>query len=117
MDIAQRFIDALHALEADRDAAPISALYAIGAIAGNTGTTQVHDPGEFWVGYREGFTHIRSDFRTVVASGDTVALEWVSTGEMEGGDPVEYEGVTMLETDGERITRSTAYFDPRALIA
>lgn len=115
MDIAQRFIDALHTLEAGRDPEPLAGLYAEDAIAGDTATTKTAGAREFWSGYRDTFDEIRSDFRNVVPGDDAVALEWVSTGRLSGGSEVEYEGVTLLELDEGRITRSTAYFDPRAI--
>ena len=92
MDIAQRFIDALHTLEADRDPDPLAELYAADAIAGNTATTTTPAPKEFWSGYRDAFDEIRSDFRHVVTGDDAVALEWVSTGRLAGGGDIEYEG-------------------------
>lgn len=121
-DIAQRFIDALHELESGGDAGPLSALYAPDAVSGNTATTRTFDgpdgAREFWSAYRETFGEIRSDFRTVVEGDDGVALEWVSTGTLAaGGEPLTYQGVTLLRTDDGLVTRSTAYFDPRALTA
>jgi ketosteroid isomerase-like protein len=119
-DLAQRFIDALHTLESDRTADALADLYADGAVAGNTATTRTYDgpdgAREFWSGYRDAFGDIRSEFRNVVAGDGAAALEWTSTGTLPGGDEVSYEGVTVLELDGDRITRSTAYFDPRAII-
>jgi ketosteroid isomerase-like protein len=119
-DIAQRFIDALHQLEDDRDAGALADLYADGAVSGNTATTRTYDgpdgARQFWTAYRETFSDIRSEFRNVVGGNGAVALEWTSKGTLEGGDEVSYEGVTVLETDGEHVTRSTAYFDPRAIV-
>ena len=119
--LAERFIDTLHTLEADRDADVLAALYADGAVAGNTATTRTFDgpegAREFWTGYRDTFSEIRSEFRSVLADDESAALEWRSTGTLGGGDDVAYEGVTVLEFDGDRITRSTAYFDPRAIVA
>ena len=118
--IAQRFIDALHRLEDDRDATGLAELYAGGAVSGGTATTRTYDGPDgahaFWTAYRETFGDIRSEFRNVVAGDGAASLEWASKGTLAGGDEVAYEGVTVLETDGERITRSTAYFDPRAIV-
>lgn len=120
-DIAQRFIDALHKLESDRDAGALAELYADGAVSGNTATSKTFDgpdgAREFWSGYRETFGDIRSEFRNVVSGDGAALLEWTSTGTSAGGDELSYEGVTVLEFDGEdRLTRSTAYFDPRAVV-
>ena len=116
-----QFISALRALEADRDVEPLAALYADDAVSGNVATTRTFDgpdgAREFWTGYRDAFDTIASEFRGTFASDDGFALEWVSTGTLSGGEEVEYEGVTVCHVSGEdRITRSTAYFDPRALL-
>jgi hypothetical protein len=119
-DIAGRFIDALHTLESDRSADALGELYADGSVSGNSATTRTYDgpdgAREFWSGYREAFGEIRSEFRNVVSTDGAAALEWTSTGTLAGGDDVTYEGVTVLEVEADRITRSTAYFDPRAII-
>jgi steroid delta-isomerase-like uncharacterized protein len=119
-DIAQRFIDALHELESDRSTDALAELYAEDAVSGNTATSRTYGgpdgAREFWSGYRDAFGDVRSQFRVVVASNAAVALEWTSTGTLPGGEDIGYEGVTVLELDGDRITRSTAYFDPRAIL-
>jgi ketosteroid isomerase-like protein len=119
-DIAHRFIDALHTLESDGTADALATLYADDAVSGNTATTRTYDgpegAREFWSGYRKAFGEIRSEFRTVVSGDDAAALEWVSTGTLSEGDSITYEGVTLLHFEGDRITRSTAYFDPRAIL-
>jgi steroid delta-isomerase-like uncharacterized protein len=119
-DLARRFIDALHTLESDRTPDALAALYADDATSGNVATTRTYDgpdgAGEFWTGYREAFGDIRSEFRNVVADEGAVLLEWTSTGTLAGGDGITYEGVTVLEVRDDRITRSTAYFDPRAVV-
>ncbi len=114
------FISALRTLERERDAEPLAALYADGAVSGNTATTRTFEgpdgAREFWAGYRDTFDTIESEFRTTHTSDDGFALEWVSTGTLSGGEEVRYEGVTVVVTDGDKATRSTAYFDPRAVL-
>ena len=114
------FITALRALERDRDAAPLAALYADDATCGNVATTRTYTGAEgaqeFWSGYRDAFDRIESTFRGTFAGDDGFALEWVSEGTLSGGDEVRYEGVTIVHLDGDRIARSTAYFDPRAVL-
>lgn len=116
---ADTFIEALHALEDGKDAEPLAALYAPGSVVGN-----VHAPDgfhgldgarQFWTEYRGTFQTLHSEFRNVIATDTRTALEWTTTGTSFGGKPVEYSGVTILETEGEQVTRSCAYFDPAAL--
>lgn len=117
---ADAFITALRTLERDRDAEPLASLYADDATCGNTATTRTFTgpdgAREFWTGYRETFDTIESEFRIAVEDEDAVALEWVSTGSLAGGEEVRYEGVTIVALDGDHVARSTAYFDPRALL-
>lgn len=117
---ADDFITALRALERDRDVEPLAALYADDAACGNTATNRTFTgpdgAREFWTAYRETFDTIESEFRIQLDSDDAVALEWVSTGTLQGGEEVRYEGVTMVALDGDRIARTTAYFDPRAIL-
>jgi len=118
-DLPQRFIDALQRLESDGDPSDLAKLYGDDATCGNTATKTTYEgpdgARDFWSGYRDSFSEIRSEFRDVVSNDEAAALEWVTTAKLHGGDPVEYEGVTVLEFAGDAITRSTAYFDPRAL--
>lgn len=115
-----QFISALHALEDERDVEPLAALYADDAVSGNVATHRTFDgpdgAREFWTGYRDAFDSISSEFRGTFASDGGFALEWVSTGTLSGGEEVKYEGVTICHLDGDKIKRSTAYFDPRALL-
>ena len=71
---------------------------------------------EFWgAKYRDTFGEVRSTFRNVFAVGGRAALEWTTEGTANDGAPVKYDGVSIIETDGERITRFCAYFDAGAL--
>jgi ketosteroid isomerase-like protein len=70
---------------------------------------------QFWTEYRGTFDRAQSTFRNVIAADGQIALEWVTRGTSFDGKPVHYEGVTILETEGEQITRSCAYFNPTAL--
>ena len=51
----------------------------------------------------------------MIASGSGAALEWTTEGTSFNGSPLSYSGVTILEIEGEKVTRSSAYFDPSAL--
>lgn len=116
---AHTFIDALHALEDSKDAEPMAALYTQGSVIGNVHAPDgFHGPDgarQFWTQYRGTFQRLHSEFRNVIATETRAALEWTTTGEAFDGKPFEYSGVTILETEGEQVTRSCAYFDPAAL--
>src|SRR5919112_6279497 len=117
---ANRFIEALGRLEAERELEPIVQLFADECEVGNVVSPEKfrgrEGAREFWgAKYRDTFGEVRSTFRNVFAAGGRAALEWTTEGTAQDGTPVRYEGVSILETDGERVTRFCAYFDAGAL--
>ncbi len=117
--LARTFIDALHTLEDSKDAEPLAALYAEDAKAGNLLAPDHFNGPEgaqkFWSEYRGTFETARSTFRNVFATDAGAALEWTTTGTGFEGGEFKYSGVTLLEFDGGKVSRSSAYFDPKAL--
>ena len=117
--VAKQFIDALWALENSKDAEPLAGLYTEGAAIDNIlAPNRFQGPDgarKFWTDYRGTFEKAHSEFRTVTASETSAALEWTTSGTSFNGTPFSYTGVTILETDGEKVSRSSAYFDPSAL--
>ncbi len=117
--MAQRFIDALAQLERDREVEPLVALHAEGSDVGNVNAPErFHGPDgarHFWTEYRATFGDMRSEFRNIIATDGRAALEWATTGTTADGRPVEYEGVSILEFDGDNVARFRAYFDPGKL--
>ena len=117
--MARRFIAALAALEERRELEPIVAVYADGCEVGNVVSPRrfsgPEGAREFWSTYRETFGEMKSEFRTIVETDDRVALEWTTTGTSADGATVEYDGVSILDLDGEHVTRFWAYFNPADL--
>lgn len=116
---AENFIAALAELEANNNIEPIAALFAEGSEVGNIVTDNNEnaskDAREFWQNYRATFGEVKSEFRNKIHSENASALEWTTTGTNKNGDQIKYDGVSILETDGEKITRFFAYFDPTDL--
>ena len=113
---ANKFIEALGRLEADRDLEPIVRLFAPACEVGNVVSPEKfrgrEGAREFWgAKYRDTFGEVRSTFRNVFASENGAVLEWTTEGTANDGTPVSYDGVSILEIDGEQITRFRAYFD------
>ena len=114
--IAKRFVEALGRLEAGRDLEPMVALFSEGSEVGNVVSPEKfggrEGAREFWgAKYRDTFGEVKSTFRNVFAAAGRAALEWTTEGTAADGSPIRYEGVSILETDGESITRFCAYFD------
>lgn len=117
---AKKFIEALGALEAERELETLVRLFAPEAEVGNVVAPEKfrgpEGAREFWgAKYRDTFGEVRSTFRNVFASENRAALEWTTEGTASDGTPVKYDGVSILETDGGQITRFCAYFDAGAL--
>lgn len=118
--VAKRFIEALGRLEAGRDLEEIVRLFAADAEVGNVVSPEKfrgrEGAREFWgAKYRDTFGEVRSTFRNVFASENRAALEWTTEGTTGDGTPLKYDGVSIIETDGDEIKRFCAYFDAGAL--
>ena len=82
-DRARSFADALQTFEKDGDAAAFAAL----------------------------FDSISTTFYDVVEGGDRVALEWSSDATLTDGRPITYRGVTVIDLDGDKVSRLRTYYD------
>jgi steroid delta-isomerase-like uncharacterized protein len=117
--VANEFITALRALEETKDAGPLVALYAEDALIGNVVSPDHYHGSDgaetFWTEYRGSFDAAKSTFRNVIAGDGSAALEWTTEGTSFNGSPLSYSGVTILEIEDGKVSRSSAYFDPSAL--
>ena len=121
--IAELFITELHCIE-DGDAAGINRIVDMFSDSaelanpiierngsGRTGRDQIAD---FWREYSAAFQHIHSEFFDITASDHSAGLFWRSTGTNATGQPLEYEGVSLLELDDTgKIARFKGFFDTR----
>ncbi|NOK16672.1 nuclear transport factor 2 family protein [Corallococcus carmarthensis] len=119
MERAQRFVDALLKLEEHGDIEPMVALFTDDAQVSNVASPSVFSGADgarrFWTEYKGTLGQVKSTFRNMIESGDRVALEWETQGTAHNGAAVAYEGVSIIEWDGDRVRRFFAYFDPHAL--
>ncbi len=117
--VTERFLDALTKLEHDHEVDDLVSLYGEDAQIGNiVSPRQFSGPEgarDFWTTYRGTFDTMESSFSNVIESDGRSALEWTTTGTSPDGKPIEYAGVSILEIDGEKITRFWAYFNPTSL--
>ena len=119
-ELAEKFVEALGRLESERDLETIVSLFADDCEVGNVVTPEPfkgrEGAREFWgAKYRDTFGEVRSTFRNVLAAENFAALEWTTEGTSGDGTPIQYDGVSILETEGGRVKRFRAYFDAGAL--
>lgn len=124
-ELAQTFIDALHALEQgeESDIDGLVRLYSEDAHLTNAalqlaGKERTGHDGvrEFWREYRHTFPEIYSDFAHITVDDRTVGLFWTARGTNSNGEPLEYDGVTLLVFDEDgNIARFRGYYDTRSV--
>lgn len=118
-ELAEKFINALHILEETGDAGEIAALYADQAEAVNVVSPHKFEgtdgAREFWTKYRETFGDVFSEFRNEIVGEDRAALEWTTRGTSKDNHEITYSGVTILEFQNDKISRSCAYFNAHDL--
>lgn len=118
-EVADKFVEALRKLEEDRDVEALVEIHTEDCDIGNVAVAKAFSGHEglreFWTGYRNTFDRMRSEFRNVfVDDGGRAALEWTTEGTSDG-NTVSYDGVSILEIEGDKVHRFRAYFDPRRL--
>lgn len=122
-DLADRFIQQLHQLEEGgiQGADALAALFSDDAELSNSiiesdGAKTRREGREaiaqFWREYRESFQTIQSEFDDITASDRSAGLFWSSSGSDAKGQPLRYEGVSLLTFDETgKINHFKAYFD------
>ncbi|HUR96784.1 MAG TPA: nuclear transport factor 2 family protein [Pyrinomonadaceae bacterium] len=103
-------------MESGESVEGLAALFSDDCEIGNlTLTKSLHGSAgakEFWTHYQKTLGNVRSVFKNKIVDENTSALEW--TTQADDGD-VAYAGVSIIEHDGEKISRFFAYFDPAKL--
>lgn len=119
---ARRFVSALRALE---DRGDVDAMADVGTaetrwwgVGGHSELRGSDGARRFWERYRRAFAAISSEFAAVTESRGRVVLEWTGTGQHHNGQPVRYDGVTVLDLDDsaeeQRVGAVRLYFDTLA---
>jgi ketosteroid isomerase-like protein len=118
--LTERFTDALHRIDADRDTGPMVELTADDAelvkLDDNHRATGKDGADRFWRDYREVFGDLETTFTGSTVGDDSAALEWISTGTLRSGKPFTYRGVTVIEGDEEKVTGVRTYYDSAAFL-
>lgn len=118
-NVAEKFIGALTELESGRDVELMVALFTDDCEVGNVAASKkfrgIEGARRFWTHYRAAFKDVCSIFQNEIYSGNQAKLQWTTEGKSKNGRKIRYEGVSILETEGEKITHFYAYFDRKNL--
>ncbi len=118
-ELSEKFIDALNDLEANEKVENIVELFAENCEIGNVTLTETMNgkdgARDFWTNYRKTFGEMKSEFKNKITSEKVSALEWTTTGTSAEGHAINYDGVSILEADSDKIVRFFAYFNPAKL--
>jgi limonene-1,2-epoxide hydrolase len=118
--VAETFIHALEELHRDKKAEALVGLFTEDATLQKVGMPHGERGPDgartFWEQYRGVFDEIDADFRHVVTDDGITYLEWTSQGTLHGGEEFSYDGVSVLESDGERIAAFRTYYDTAAFL-
>jgi ketosteroid isomerase-like protein len=113
--LTERFMQAVQTFEDRGEVEPLLGFFAEDGEALNLGRTEpargLDEVRAFWLDYRAVFRRVRSEFTNVIEGPGGAVLEWVSRGALASGEPVEYRGVSVLETDGHLVRRFRTYYD------
>ena len=123
--LAQQFIDTLHALEkgTEEQVAPLVELFADEARITNA-ALQLVDKEEtgrdgathFWTEYKKTLGECFSTFHHVTIDENAAGLFWTTEGTGLDGHGVKYDGVSLLELDDNgKIKFFRGYYDTRDL--
>ena len=119
-DLTQKFVDALGELHRGDDVEPLVALFTDDATLDKAGMPHGQSGKDgartFWEQYRRVFGEIDSTFHNVVTGDGIAFLEWTSTGTLTNGSAFSYDGVSVLESGGDRIEAFRTFYDTAAFL-
>jgi ketosteroid isomerase-like protein len=120
-DLTKNFEAALDTLHKDRNAEALMELFADDATLSKAGVPHGQHGRDgartFWEQYRDVFGDIDASYRHTVTEDDVAVLEWTSQGTLRNGTDFRYDGVSVLEGDGDRITAFRTYYDTAAFLS
>jgi ketosteroid isomerase-like protein len=79
-----------------------------------TGHQQIR---RFWRDYLNEFRQITSRFVSVIENDNASVLEWISEGFLKTGEPLTYQGVTILKIESGKIINFRSYYDSAVFVS
>lgn len=114
-EISTNFMHTLQQIEETGNVEPLVALFSEDAELINLAMSEAlrgqDGARQFWQNYLSVFERIHSRFTHVVESDDTAFLEWISEGALSTSEPVQYQGISVLETHNGQVHRFRTYYD------
>jgi limonene-1,2-epoxide hydrolase len=121
MEITQRFLDALDALERDRSVRAMEALFSDAARLSRLGRPAERGRAgvrSFWGEYLDQFAdQVESQFSRIIETNAVVTLEWTTKGELGPTRAICYSGVSLFEYDQDEIVDFRTYYDSAAFLS
>lgn len=116
----QRFMDALQETETSGEVDALVALFAEDATLRRMAQDDPYQGKEeattFWREYLSVFAEVKTTFTNTVEADSTAVLEWRSEGRFPTGKALSYQGVSILELKGERVTAFRTYYDSAVFV-
>ncbi len=123
--LAQQFIDALHALETggEEHVQDIAEMFAENATLCNSALDLQGKEAngknavvQFWTEYKTSLGQVKSEFHHITTNERSAGLFWTTKGQNPNGEAVDYHGATLLEwNDAGLIRFFRGYYDTRQL--
>jgi ketosteroid isomerase-like protein len=122
--LVKEFISRLQEMEKTHLVKPLIELFADPAELANLTRHNTHSKTpelqssalRFWSHYLNAFDYVSSHFLRITEGEKNAILEWHSTARLPTGVPVDYQGVSLLEFEDDRITSFRTYYDSAALL-
>lgn len=118
--MTQRFVTALDELHRNRDVSGLVDLFGDDATLDKAGMPHGEHGKDgartFWNQYRDVFDAIDASFHHRVDGDDVAFLEWTSTGTLSDGTQFSYDGISVLESQSDRIDAFRTYYDTAAFL-
>lgn len=114
-DMAQRFMDALQEIEKSGEVDALVKLFAEDAplrrMTQDDSYRGKEEAAAFWREYLSVFGEIRTTFHHTTETDGCAVLEWSSEGSFTTGKRLRYDGVSIVEHDGNKVTGFRTYYD------
>jgi ketosteroid isomerase-like protein len=114
-ETTERFMSTLQQIEATGDVEPLVAMFTEDAeLSKLAHIEQLHGRDgarRFWRNYLQVFDRIHSTFTHVVEGDNSAVLEWTAEGALTTGEPLHYQGISVIEFTHGLVHRFRTYYD------